>query len=97
MTNEEALSGSGLFRWPGGETVLVRYQYEIDRRNRVWHGVATRVDTGASDAPLAPVAGPAEFENESGHRAAISYYQRKRDGRNEIVFTGRGAPPGEQI
>lgn len=96
MTNEETLSGSGLLRWAGGEAVPVRYQYSIDRRNRVWHGLATRVDAGGSDAPLVPAAGPAEFETESGERAAVSYYQRKRDGRNEIVFTGRGAPPGEQ-
>lgn len=96
MTNEETLSGSGLLRWAGGEVVPVRYQYSIDRRNRVWHGLATRLADDGSDAPLVPAAGPAEFETEAGQRAAISYYQRQRDGRIEIVFTGRGAPPGEE-
>jgi|SRR5579875_961204 len=92
-TNEETLSGAGLLRWASGESVQVRFEYAIDRRNRVWHGVATREDAGA---PLVPAAGPAELETETGQRAAISYYQRTRDGRHEIVFTGRGAPPGEE-
>lgn len=93
MSNDETMSGSGLLHWADGKSVSVRYQYAIDRRNRVWHGKATRAD---AEEPLAPAAGPAELETEIGQRAAISYYQRTRDGRHEIVFTGRGAPPGEE-
>lgn len=93
MEAHETHRGPGRILTKGGELLAaVRYEYEIDRRNRVWRGTAMRED-GAE--PLMPAAGPAAFETAEGQRAEINYYQRQTPRGLIIIFTGRGAPPGE--
>jgi hypothetical protein len=70
----------------------VDYEYQIDRTHRVWRGTARPVECAE---PLSLVAGPAELETESGGRAPVHLYHRPGDDGPVIVFTGRGAPPGE--
>jgi hypothetical protein len=89
----ETYCGEGrLLTVDGREIAAVHYEYRIDRRNRVWSGTATRVDAG----PLPIAAGPALLETDLGERAAIHFRHRHEvAGQAIIVFTGRGAPPGE--
>ncbi|MDI3341291.1 MAG: hypothetical protein QJR03_12250 [Sphaerobacter sp.] len=89
----ERHSGTGrLLDADGAELARVQYDYQIDRHNRVWHGVAVRID-GVDG--LVQAAGPATLEVASGAQAPVSYYQRRTPEGVTIVFTGRGAPPGE--
>jgi len=89
----ESHSGVGRLLAPDGtELAAVRYTYEIDRRNRVWRGTATRLD---GEGALAQPAGPATLEIEGGAQAPVHYFQRHTPDGTTIVFTCRGAPPGE--
>lgn len=89
----EQHEGSGYLIIDGApEPTPVRYAYEIDRHNRVWRGTASRADVAE---PLTPPAGPAYLETDAGARAPINYYHRTTPDGPVIVFTGRGAPPGE--
>lgn len=89
----DSYAGQGRLLTLGEEPLAsVRYEYQIDRTNRVWHGTATRTDGGG---PLPIPAGPALLETEAGRRAPVHYYHRPSLDTTLIVFTGRGAPPGE--
>jgi hypothetical protein len=88
----ETYQGNGrLLTVDGTEIAAVQYEYRIDRRNRVWSGTATPIE-----APLPVAAGPALLETDRGERAAIHFRHRPDvEGQTIVVFTGRGAPPGE--
>lgn len=93
MSSMESHSGVGRLLAPdGSELAAVRYEYQIDRHNRVWHGTAVRLD-GVDG--LEQAAGPATLEVERGAQAPVNFYQRRTPDGVTIVFTGRGAPPGE--
>jgi hypothetical protein len=89
----ETFHGAGrLLSVSGEEIAPVRYEYRIDRRNRVWSGTAVRMDVGG---PLPVAAGPGLLETDRGERAPIHFRHRREGDEHIIVFTGRGAPPGE--
>jgi hypothetical protein len=89
----ETFTGRGRLLTLGGQELApVDYEYQIDRTHRVWKGVARRID---SPERLATVAGPAQLEVSTGDTGPVHFYHRNGDAGVEIVFTGRGAPPGE--
>lgn len=93
MKTTEIHVGLGRLLHPdGADLAPVRYEYQIDRHNRVWHGTAVRTDDGGA---LTPPGGPALLETEGQVQSPVNYYQRTTPDGIVIVFTGRGAPPGE--
>ncbi|HEU4792185.1 MAG TPA: hypothetical protein VFS96_00870 [Nitrolancea sp.] len=90
----ETFHGVGrLLAVTGEEIAPIRYEYRIDRKNRVWSGTAVRTDISG---PLPVAAGPGQLETDRGERAPVHFrHRRDGDGNVIIVFTGRGAPPGE--
>lgn len=89
----ETFHGNGRLLSVNGELIApVSYEYRIDRRNRVWSGTAVRTDVSG---PLPAAAGPGLLETEHGERAPVHFRHRLEAGEHVIVFTGRGAPPGE--
>lgn len=90
----DTIHGDGrLLSVTGDEIAPVRYEYRIDRRNRVWSGTAIRTDVSG---PLPVAAGPGLLETDRGDRAPVHFRHRYDAGDTVIiVLTGRGAPPGE--
>ena len=90
----ETFHGVGrLLAVTGEEIAPIRYEYRIDRKNRVWSGTAVRTDISG---PLPVAAVPGQLETDRGERAPV-HFRHRRDGDDNviIVLTGRGAPPGE--
>lgn len=90
----ETFHGAGrLLTVTGEEIAPIRYEYRIDRRNRVWSGTAVRTDVSG---PLPIAAGPGLLETDRDERAPVHFRHRHDEGGKVIiVLTGRGAPPGE--
>jgi hypothetical protein len=90
----ETFKGRGrLLNLDGQELAPVDYEYQIDRTHRVWKGIARRSDL--PDERMEVRAGPALLEVSSGERGPVHFYHHNGEKGIEIVFTGRGAPPGE--